>query len=206
MAIVISFQSKDVLDIVKNEGIYIPDITKCREHRSYEADGGPKVWVFEFEDMSFNGFSTGIYFERCRCEMSLNQSSGLSKFVMFELHVDESRLSIGKTHNSSKYAKVMDELYLKDIAAIYHIDSTEHWYFKKAVLDEKFTKEDILFPDNINTFTWQIWKKYQKKNNVKSTNLCKMTLEAKYGITDFDELMHKVWKEEMPEYEVESED
>ena len=206
MSVVISFQSKDVLDIVKRDGVYVPDLSKCRERRSYEQDGGPKVWVFQFEDMTFNGFTSGIYFERCRCEMSLNHSSGLSDFIMFELHVDESRLSIGKTHNSSMFAKVMNNLYLEDIAAVYHIDSSEHWYFKKAVLLERLTDEDILFPNNLNTFTWRIWKKYKKKNSVKSDNLCLMTLQSKYGVTDFDTLMYKVWREEMPDYIVESED
>ena len=124
---------------------------------------------------------------------------------MIELHVDASRLSIGKTHNACTNAKVMDKLYLSDVAAVYHLENTEHWYFKKVVLDEKFYC-DILFPSGLNTFTYQIWKKYRKMNNINMPNFELLRLRTKYNTDDFDDLMYKVWRKEMPDYIVESED
>ena len=162
---VITFQSKEVVDILLNEDVYFADVTKCREHNDYSEDiaqlgGYCPIWVFINIDM--NNFDTLL--ERWRCEMSLEQHNGLSKFAMLELEIDESRVKTGLTHNSYKYACVIDRIEFKDLSAIYSVENTEHWYFKRITLKKCFNGRKPMITDSSiipGEDTLEDWKRHK---------------------------------------------
>lgn len=71
--------------------------------------------------------------ERCRCETSLNQDVGLSRFVMLELNVSQSKLRRGLTHSACNYVYVMNCFRFDELVAVYKVMHTNHWYYKTIV-------------------------------------------------------------------------
>ncbi|KSV59131.1 hypothetical protein ASU35_10245 [Acetivibrio ethanolgignens] len=65
--------------------------------------GAVPVWVFTDLDkgeVTRSSFNDGVFLERCRCQMSLDQDLGLERFAMLELEIDEDKLKWGLTHNA----------------------------------------------------------------------------------------------------------
>lgn len=73
---------------------------------------------------------------------------------MIELDIDTNKniIKVGITHNSYKYASVIDKIEYKQLCAVYHIENTGHNYYKKIVLDEIFNNcKNIITQDSIDT-------------------------------------------------------
>lgn len=131
---VISFQSKEVWDIVVSTGEYIADPSLSRERRDYKLDieqlgGKQPVWGFisKYE----NGFSPidfldSMLLERFRCEMSLNQD-GLQRFIVMELDVPVHLVKKGLTHNAYDYAVVFPEIQKDWLISIGKVEIFEHY-------------------------------------------------------------------------------
>lgn len=152
---VVSFQSKEVLDIILKDTVYYADENKLRTSHDYSIDkqqlnGCTPIWVFANENLCEETLKSGELLERWRCEMSLDQEVGLTQFVMLELEVDPTNLKHGKTHNAYNYACVMNKIDLSQLCAVYRVEHTAHWYFKKIVLVKAY-KEPAITNDELDT-------------------------------------------------------
>lgn len=144
---VISFQSKEVFEIIINKGIYTSDINKCRENNNYEEDikqlNANPIWIFNNPNICFNLLKNGEILERWRCEMSLDQEIGLTQFLMLELEIDECNIKIGKSHNSYNFASVVSKITKDQLCAVHHIENTNHFFYKRIVLDKMYKNSTI---------------------------------------------------------------
>lgn len=135
----LTFQNKEVLDIILKDDIYYADINKIRENNSYEEDieqSGGLIPIWCFSPIGLSGLSykdtfipddfyDGNLFERFRQEMSLFETD-LNKFEMLELVIPKDRLHRGLTHNSYFGAQVFNSISLNDLVAHYKL-----YYFKE---------------------------------------------------------------------------
>lgn len=167
---VLSFQSKDVLDILMSNLEYHPSIEMSREGRDYRLEKehyGFKdvIWCFSpigwFNPpdnprikvpgkFSKEDFIDGSKFFNFRCEMSLPSNEYLNKLVLLELEYCEDELKPGLTHNGSSYVYVAPQLKLKNLVAVYRLKydrSREAGWYYPEVFVEKIFKEDSLFKD-----------------------------------------------------------
>ena len=149
---VITFQSQEVLDILLNNKVYYADNNKSRENNDYTKDierlnGKSPIWVFNNPDIQVNNTLNYFTPETWRCEMSLGTKHGLENFLCLEFELDKSSLKQGQTHNSYKYAKVVDKLLLKDLCCVYKVSSITDlpkeiknfdWYFKQFEVIKTF--------------------------------------------------------------------
>lgn len=152
---VVTFQSEEVLNIILNEGIYFANSSMCREKNDYSEDilalnGKTPIWIFANPDISFDTLKSGELLEIWRCEMSLDQKIGLTQFKMLELEIDENNtlIKVGKTHNSYKYACVIDSIKKSQLCAVYHIENTNHFFYKKIVFEQSFNDAKNIITDN----------------------------------------------------------
>ena len=82
---------------------------------------------------------------------------------MIELLIDK-QPPRGNAHNDTSIACVIDSIHIDNVAAIYRIKGTKHWYFYEVQLVKAF-KEDILFKNSI-IFNKELYKK-DKSRRVK---------------------------------------
>ena len=158
---VITFQSKEVIDIILQSEVYFADKDKMREGSLCQEDidscyGKIPIWVFQHPCFVNTNIGYGQWcemLETFRCEMSIDSLDGL---YMIELLIDK-QPPIGKAHNGSSLACIIDSIHINDVAAVYKLKETEHWYFYEIQLIKAF-EEDILFKNNI-TFTEELYKK-----------------------------------------------
>jgi hypothetical protein len=152
---VLTFQSQAVLEILLKDGIYYADLAEARERHNYSLDietlgGEVPIWCFVSLKGGFTTehFMNGDLFERYRCEMSLNQDSGLSNFVLLELEIPDTDIHRGLTHNAYLGAKVTAVITKEYLCGVYSLTYPEHWYYAKVDLVLRF-REDILFPETL---------------------------------------------------------
>lgn len=119
----ISFQSKDVVDILLSGKTYVPDITKCRVDSPYTKDGGPKVWMFYLDINRLAKLMSGSLFISCRSEMSLWEDDFV-KLYMIELEVDEKLCTVGLTHNACDWAMVTPTISIDNVISVYRLFKT----------------------------------------------------------------------------------
>lgn len=158
---VITFQSKEVIDIILQSEVYFADKDKMREGSLCQEDidacnGKIPIWVFQHPCFVSTNIGYGQWcemLETFRCEMSIDSLDGL---YMIELLIDK-QPPMGKAHNGTSLACVIDSIHIDDVAAIYRLKETEHWYFYEVQLVKTF-EEDILFKNNI-IFTKELYKK-----------------------------------------------
>lgn len=158
---VITFQSKEVIDIILQSEVYFADKDKLREGSICQEDidtcnGKTPIWVFQHPCFISTNIGYGQWcemLETFRCEMSIDS---LNDLYMIELLIDK-QPPMGKAHNGTSLACVIDSIHIDDVAAIYRLKETEHWYFYEVQLVKAF-EEDILFRSNI-TFTKELYKK-----------------------------------------------
>lgn len=156
---ILTFQSQEVIKNVLLNGIYFSDNKLSRERRDYKADiaqlgGFNPIWCFastKDRDFTSEDFTDGSLLERFRCEMSLNQETGLSAFMLLELDVNENEVFTGITHNAYDGAKVIPSISLDQLIAIYKVVPTTHWYYKNIRLLTSYGRTDLLFPDGLKT-------------------------------------------------------
>lgn len=188
----LSFQGEEVYKMLMLGKPYIPLVSKCRESTSSD----PKVWCFDVTDQDYDKFLTGELFERFRCEMSLDQDSGLENYYMFELCIDRKRLSWSDEHNACSFVFVFDTLYLQDIIAVYKVRQTVHWYYKSFEIVHLF-KEHPLFPGGINNRDNGLWLKYLESTQSKDADVELKRLRDKYGVSTFTEVISCLEKYEL---------
>lgn len=158
---VITFQSKEVIDTILQDKIYFADKDKMREGSLCKEDidvcnGKIPIWVFQHPCFVSTNIGYGQWcelLETFRCEMSTDSLDG---FYMIELLIDK-QPPMGKAHNGTSMACVIDSIRIDDVAAIYKLNETKHWYYYNVQLIKSF-KEDILFRSDI-TFTKELYKK-----------------------------------------------
>ena len=150
---VISFQSKEVIDIVLSGAIYVPDIQKCRERSSYLEDGGPKVWVFDpTGSAEYSDITDGKLFRRCCNEMSMDEDEFL-KLYMFELEINDNSLTVGKYHNSCAWAYVTPTLSVRQVVSVFKLEPTRFWFYVNARRVYLSTVLQSIYPDYVDTFS-----------------------------------------------------
>lgn len=124
----ITMQNKVVWDLLRRDGRYVADAQLSRERRDYSADaeqlgGATPIWVWYYPDLSITQLSLGDMFEDLRCEMSLLQEGCFDDFYMFELELDYAAPA-GITHNASPYTRVILEIKLSDVVAVYAVSDS----------------------------------------------------------------------------------
>lgn len=134
---VMSFQSKEVWDIVIDKGIYVPDPSFTREKRDYkldieQLDGNQPVWGFVSRHA--NGFQPADFLdssllELYRCEMSVDEDR-LKDFMVLELEVPRGLVKRGLTHNSYDYAVVFPTIRKEWLVSVGKVEILE---FPKAI-------------------------------------------------------------------------
>lgn len=114
MVRVITFQSKEVLDLILSRSVYYADLTKSREKWNYKEDvnqlgGFAPVWCFRLPFINDEEkWYRGHYFVEFFSEMSLKgQIQDLLDLDMIELEVPENYLKPGLTHVGCDYSFVM---------------------------------------------------------------------------------------------------
>lgn len=164
---VLSFQSEEVYNLLKEYGAYYSKPTLVRENRNYSKDveqlgGANPIWCFcstKRDNFITEDFNDGALLERFRCEMSLDQDESFSKLVLLELEIEESLLHIGKTHNAYDAAMVTAVLNYTDLVAAYRLVQVGYWYFNKAVPIE-VNKVGSLFGAGFSCYDEEDWKDY----------------------------------------------
>ena len=165
---VLSFQSREVLDILLSHQEYHPDYNLSREGRNYKLEkerygftdiiwcfspigwynpsNNPRIKIpgkFSKED-----FIDGSKFFNFRCEMSLPDNESLNSLVLLELEYDKEDLKSGLTHNSCSYVYVAPYLNLENLVAVYRLNydrSREAGWYYPEVFVEKTYKDNPLF-------------------------------------------------------------
>lgn len=157
---VVTFQSKEVVDIILKDKVYYADKDKMREGSLSQEDidvcnGRIPIWVFQhpsFVSTDIGAAQWCVLLENFRCEMT---TSSLEGFYMIELLLDK-QPPMGKAHNGTSTACIIDSIKFNDVAAIYKMKETKHWYFYEVQLVKAF-REDVLFKKSI-TFTKELYK------------------------------------------------
>lgn len=80
---------------------------------------------------------------------------------MLELEIPESAVKPGKTHNAYQYAKVAGRLDIKSLCAVYHVEHTGHWYYKRTI-PEKFFVNDPCIPKTLDTRALKFYGLYDE--------------------------------------------
>lgn len=168
---VLSFQSKEVLDILLSDKEYHPSFELSREGRDYSLEKES----YNFEDViwcfspigwynppsnpriripgkfSKEDFTDGSKFFNFRCEMSLPNNESLNDLILLELEYNEDDLKKGLTHNSCNYVYVAPHLKLENLVAVYRLNydrSREAGWYYPEVFVESIYKENPLFDSN----------------------------------------------------------
>lgn len=135
---VISMQSRDVWEILKENRVYRPNGNMAREYSHYEYEekilGSHPIWCYARPCIDFATICNGTLLETLRCEMSMDQDAAWKGFVLFELEVPITRLTHGVTHNADPWCYVFAELYWEYLVAVYDVadnpDEEFGWYYK----------------------------------------------------------------------------
>ncbi|MFF2798221.1 hypothetical protein [Lysinibacillus xylanilyticus] len=124
---ILTFQSKVVLDKIKQDGVYYADDSKKRERRDYSLDkdqlgGHQPVWGFAIpSDFKARDIYRGSLFIHFKCEMSLSESI-LSDFVCLELFVPSELVKLGLSHNACYFAVVYPYIKKEYLHRVYNIE------------------------------------------------------------------------------------
>lgn len=162
---VLSFQGKQVVDMLLNGDNYKPIKKFSRENNDYlkekEAYGFKDViWCFNpfgFRKGALNtegvfnkeDFLDGSLFDRFRCQMSIDKYKIYDNLFLLELEYNIEDLRLGLTHNDCSYANVVPSLKKENICAIYKL--VFDWKNNKLLNDKptlvvvKKFKEDVIF-------------------------------------------------------------
>lgn len=158
----LSFQSKEVYDYLKENRIYNANLAKSREKRDYRLDieqmgGNTPVWAFspnkyysEFNNRFYEKeFTNGNYFNKFADEMSLDNIKDMNKFILFELEVPSKLIRVGITHNGYPGAVVIPYIDREWVKAIYKVlySDKNRCQFPYVRVLRRFT-EDCLFKDS----------------------------------------------------------
>ena len=150
----ISFQSKEVLKILKKDKVYRAELGKCRESNDYSEDieqlgGRNPIWCFKGvpSELTKESFVNGCLFEKYKCEMSVSRKY-ISNLICLEINY-KGIPKVGITHNDYPGAVVIPELKFEDLSAVYRIeyyakDVLNSQFFPKVYVLEKF-KDNCLF-------------------------------------------------------------
>lgn len=126
---ILTFQSEEVLDLIKTQEIYYADDSRKRERRSYELDvkqlnGYQPVWGFALPyEYDIIDIYRGSIFINFKCEMSLSESI-LSDFVCLELFVPSELVKLGLTHNACYFAVVYPYVKKEFLHRVYKVEYT----------------------------------------------------------------------------------
>ena len=170
---VVTFQSKEVVDILLRDELYLADINKAREgsvceEDIYACDGNTPIWVFQHPAFCFDKVGDKQFcnmLETFRCEMSIGTLNGL---YMIELHLNY-QPPVGKAHNSSSLACVIPSIKLNDVASIYELKQTEFYFYD--ITPYRLYSDDCLF-DAAHSLNKEIYEndKLPKLNLIKFRN------------------------------------
>lgn len=149
---VVTFQSKDVIEQIINNKVYKADKELSREKNFNKVDfdncgGNVPIWVFQhpcFKTTTIGHKQWCVMLETFRCESGLQSLHGM---YMIELLLDKQPL-IGVAHNACSLACVIPEINMYDVAAIYQVLKTGHWYFHKIIPIEVYVG-DVLFKTEV---------------------------------------------------------
>ena len=144
---VVTFQSKEVVDILLQNELYLADINKAREGSICQEDidaccGNTPIWVFQHPAFCFDTIGDEQFcnmLETFRCEMSI---PSLNDLYMIELHLNY-QPPIGKAHNGCSLACIIPSIKLNDVAGIYKLNQTEFFFYD--IIPYKLYSSNCLF-------------------------------------------------------------
>lgn len=165
----LTFQSREVLELLLRDGSYLADPTKSRERRDYKEDiaqlnGANPIWCFSpigirsvftpmkvKDNFSYEDFISGVFFQNFRCEMSLGSGEGLNNLFLLEIECNRKLPKVGLTHNSYIGAVVIPKLELNNLIAVYQLnyvdDDDFKWYYPDVTIINIY-KDTPLFKEN----------------------------------------------------------
>ena len=163
----LTFQSKEVLQIIQRDGRYQSDCSKSREGASQkdyyikdieQLNGYNPIWGFspiEMPKITDNKFKSedfidGCKFQRFKEEMSCS-SRDINNKYLFEVEVKANKIRRGITHNDCNFAVIFPEIKKNDIVAVYQLHYQPghplKWFYCDVNIIEKF-RVDTLFKSN----------------------------------------------------------
>ena len=113
---ILSFQSIEVINILKEKGIYRASKDIKREHQDYKLDieqlgGSNPIWGYRPVNKSnfyVKELLDGKLMQKFRCEMSIDYKD-LANLFLLDLTLDADNIKIGLTHNACAEAMVFKE-------------------------------------------------------------------------------------------------
>lgn len=182
---VVTFQSKEVVDTLLRNEVYLADLSKAREGSICQEDidncsGKIPIWVFQHPAFCFDKVGNHQFcnmLETFRCEMSI---SSLNDLYMIELHLDY-QPPIGKAHNGCSLACVIPSISLNEVAGIYKLNQTEFFFYD--IIPYKLYSSKCLF-EGVHSFNKAIYK----KDNLPTLTLSKFKNDKEYY--DYDKVLH----------------
>lgn len=149
---VVTFQSKEVVDVLLQNELYLADINKLREGSICEEDikacgGKTPIWVFQHPAFCFEGIGIRQFCDMMRTFKEEMSVSTLKEYCMIELHLAK-QPPVGAAYNDYTCACVIPEINLDDVAAIYKVVSSgANCIYALDVV--KMFKDNTLFKDNV---------------------------------------------------------
>lgn len=182
---VITFQSKEVVNILLQNKLYLADINKAREGSICKEDvdacsGNTPIWVFQHPAFCFDNIGDKQFcnmLETFRCEMSISTLSGL---YMIELHLDY-QPPIGKAHNGCSLACIIPSISMNEVAGIYKLNQTEFYFYD--ITPYRVYNNDCLFSG-----IYRFNKDGYKNDNLPTLSLSKFKNDKEYY--DYDKVLY----------------
>lgn len=150
---VVTFQSKEVIDILRSKGEYYASKDKAREGSFDNRDiqncnGNIPTWVFQHPAFALDTIGVKQFCNMLQTfteEMSIDT---LDDLYMIELYLDKRPVK-GIAHNDSSLACVVPSIRLEDVICMYKVSCTsEHIYkFYDLIPIDINSKYVPLFPD-----------------------------------------------------------
>lgn len=199
---VLTYQSMEVLNILREQGTYKADLNLSREINDYKEDtaklnGAVPVWGFVHPawqlgfEIFADEFIYSTMFIKHRCEMSLTNTDGLKNFVLIEIDIPVEEIQLGTTHNSYNGSIIMDKLQLKDVVAVYSLVFPKGGYprmFLPVVnVIDTLQPAKAMFTETVDTFEKQDMSMYYRRPFHTINDTLKKFEEAKAS-TNFKEL------------------
>ena len=149
---VLTYQSKEVVDIILRDNIYKVNLEMCREKRDYSEDikqlGEPPIWGYIPKNIT--KLENGDTLFTIKNEMSVDQEI-INELFLIELELYPSQFKIGLSHNACDRVVVFKEIDINSVAGIYKVNYNEEeeygWYFPTITVLYN-PKDTALFKNN----------------------------------------------------------
>lgn len=152
----LTFQSKEVWDILQKDLIYHASPELQREHTDYVRDreqlgGAQPIWLFAPTWLCWMAICRRSFWIRCKEEMGVNS---LKDLYVFEVDIDSKDMKVGLTHNSCNWAMVTPELKIQQIRAVHKVITDSEVEYRFLIKPIKLLSSDAIIKEKLDTRIW----------------------------------------------------